>query len=245
MKRILPLLILLLFGVGIAPVSATHPIDIRHLNPAGDERAVKDFNGIVAGGPVRVVVKFGDKESLRFEGDADAISTLVSEVKGELLIIRPKTSWVSWARKYAGKQITAYVTAKQITSLSMSGDGSISVTGTVVATEFTATLSGSGSIKANVEADKITGVVSGSGSSDISGKADVASVTLSGPGNFGSKQLAVNKELSARISGAGSIKASTDGKINAVISGSGHVYFAGAPEIEQRVIGAGGVAELK
>lgn len=211
----------------------------------GDERAVKNFNGIVAGGPIKVMVEFGDKESLRFEGDADAISTLVSEVKGELLIIRPKTSWVSWARKYAGKQIIARVTARQITSLSMSGDGSISVTGTVVAAEFASTLSGSGSIRARVEADKITGVLSGSGISDISGEAGLASVTLSGPGSFGSKKLMVKNELSARISGAGSIKVSTDGKIKAMISGSGHVYYAGAPEIEQRVIGAGGVAELK
>lgn len=212
------------------------------LNIGFQDRQVKNFNGIIAGGPIEVIVKLGTKESLRFEGDKDAIATLISEVKGDKLVIRPQTSWVSWARKYENKKIVAYVTAKQLSSLTMSGDGSITVTGNISAAEFTATLSGSGFIKANVEADKITGIVSGSGNANISGEADVASITLSGTGNFGSKALSVD-QLSARISGKGSIHLSTNGKIKALISGSGHVYYSGNPEIEKTVLGSGDVIE--
>jgi hypothetical protein len=242
MKPLFPLLFAALLcatNVKSKPITTVSPATAA---PAVDERSVKDFNGIIAGGPIQVVVKFGQTESLRFEGDKEAISTLVTEVKGDKLVIRPKTSWVSWARKYEGKKIIAYVTAKQLSSLSMSGDGSITVSGTLTAAEFATTLSGSGSIKANVEADKITGVLSGSGTVNISGKADLASVTLSGPGSFGSKTLSVN-ELSARISGKGSITVHTDGKIKAVISGSGHVYYSGNPEIQKTVLGSGGVIE--
>ena len=189
-----------------------------------------------------MVVKFGSKESLRFEGDKEAISTLVSEVKGDKLIIRPQTSWVSWSRKYQNKKIIAYVTARQISSLTMSGDGSITASGKITASEFAVTLSGSGFIKANVEADKITGVVSGSGTANITGTAEAASVTLSGPGSFGSKMLSVN-ELSARISGKGNINMTTNGKIKAFISGSGHVYYSGNPEIEKTIVGSGNVVE--
>lgn len=219
----------------------------KALSPAtvvapGDERTVKNFNGVVAGGPIQVIVTLGDKETLRFEGDAGAISTLVSEVRGELLIIRPQTSWISWSRKYEGKKITAYVTARQLSSISMSGDGSIRVIGTVTAAEFAATLSGSGSIKAYVEADKITGVLSGSGTSDISGKTGLATITLSGTGTFGSKALSAD-EVSARISGKGNIRISTNGKIKATISGSGQIYYSGDADIEQTVIGTGGVTK--
>ena len=212
-------------------------------NAQNAERNVKNFNGVVAGGPIDVIIKFGDKESLRFEGDAAAVASLVSEVKGDVLIIRPQTSWVSWARKYENKKITAYVTAKQLSSLTMSGNGSIAVSGTITAAEFAVTLSGSGSIKANVDADKITGVLSGSGTSNISGKAGEASVTLSGPGTFGSKTLTVNG-LSARISGKGNIYINTKGKIKAFISGSGHVFYTGNADIEKTVIGSGGVSEI-
>lgn len=207
-----------------------------------DEREVKNFNGIIAGGPIEVVVKFGNKESLRFEGDKEAISTLVTEVKGDKLIIRPQTSWVSWSRKYQNKKIIAYVTARQISSLTMSGDGSITVSDKITASEFVVTLSGSGFIKANVEADRITGIVSGSGTANISGTADEASVKLSGPGSFGSKMLSVD-ELSAMISGKGNINVTTNGKINAMISGSGHIYYSGNPEIEKKVLGSGDVVE--
>lgn len=231
----------LLFSTGLKshPVTPVVP-HIASANP--DERNVKNFNGIIAGGPIEVVVKLGNTESLRFEGDKEAIATLISEVKGDKLVIRPQTSWVSWARKYENKKIIAYVTAKQLSSLTMSGDGSITVSGTLTASEFATTLSGSGSIKANVTADRLTAVVSGSGNAEISGKAGFASVTLSGAGSFGNKTLSVN-ELSARISGKGNINISTNGSITALISGSGHVYYTGNPEIQKTVIGSGGVVE--
>lgn len=221
---------------------ATTPVGINKPAFSSDEREVKNFNGIIAGGPIEVIVKFGNKESLRFEGDKEAIATLVSEVKGDKLVIRPQTSWISWAKKYENKKIIAYVTAKQLSSLTMSGDGSIMVSGTITAREFAMTLSGSGTIKANVEADKITAIVSGSGTAAVSGNADVASVTVSGPGTFGSKALTVD-QLSARMSGKGSIRITTNGKIKALISGSGHIYYSGNPEIEKTVLGSGDVTE--
>nr|WP_068887567.1 head GIN domain-containing protein [Pedobacter panaciterrae] len=211
--------------------------------PSSDERTVKNFTGVAAGGPINVVIKMGSTESLKFEGDAEAISTLISEVKGNILVIRPKNSWTSWAKKYEGKTITAYVTAKDITSLTMSGNGSIIVNGELTSGEFTSTLSGSGSIKANINVDKLTGVISGSGNLNISGKTDAVQITISGSGNLNGKTLITNR-LSTRISGSGTVSIKTDGTIKAFISGSGNVYYSGNPTIEKTVIGSGGVSEL-
>lgn len=208
-----------------------------------DQRDVKNFNGVVAGGPIEVIVTIGTTEGLKFEGDADAIATLTSEVKGGILIIKPKTSWTSWAHKYENKKIIAYVSAKDITSLTMSGNGSIKVKGTVMAEELTTTLSGSGSIVAKIDADKLTSVISGSGTLDLTGKADKANVTLSGSGKFNAKTIELN-DLDTRISGSGSVNVKVEGNIKALISGSGHVYYSGNPGIEQRVIGSGGVSKI-
>ncbi|TKC08974.1 head GIN domain-containing protein [Pedobacter frigoris] len=243
MKRSFSILLVAILAIGYTDTFADQSININTFHIAKDERNVKNFNGIAAGGPIDVIVKIGDKESLTFEGDEEAIATLISEVKGNILIIRPQNSWKSWAKKYENKKITAHVTAKQISSLAMSGNGTINISGTATASEFAVTLSGSGSIKANVDADKITGVLSGSGSIVLSGKADDASVTLSGSGSFGSKTLAVNN-LSARVSGSGNININTDGNIKAVISGSGHVYYSGNPEINETVLlGSGRVSK--
>lgn len=242
MKVLFAILLPSLLFSQVNTAQASPELTINVVKLGFDERNVSNFNGIVAGGPIEVIVKFGNKESLRFEGDKEAIATLVSEVKGNQLIIRPKTSWISWAKKYEGKKITAYVTARSLSSLAMSGDGSITVIGKITASELALTLSGSGSIKANVEVDQITGLVSGSGAANISGVADEASVKVSGTGSFGSKMLTVD-ELSAMISGRGNVYINTDGKIKAMISGSGHVYYSGNPEIEKRVLGSGDVIE--
>ena len=209
----------------------------------GDEREVKNFNGIAAGGPITVIVKLGNTESLKFEGDADAISTLVAEVKGSILIIRPETSWKSWSRKYEGKKIIAYVTAKQISSLTMSGDGSISVEGTVNTSDLATTISGSGKVNVNTNARKVTSVISGSGNLNISGKTEEASVTISGSGAFNGKSL-TTQDFSTRISGSGSVNIHADRKLNVLISGSGSVNYSGNPEIDKTVVGSGRIRKI-
>ncbi|HKG08239.1 MAG TPA: head GIN domain-containing protein [Pedobacter sp.] len=243
MKRIIPIL----FTAAICAANLTTiagPVTAgKSINYKNDERKVKNFSGVVAGGPIEVIITMGSTENLRFEGDAEAIATLVSEVKGEVLIIRPAVSWKSWARKYEGKKITAYVNAKTITSLSMSGDGSITLKGVARATELAITLSGSGRVKTAIDADLLTSTLSGSGSLEISGKADKASVNISGSGSISGKTLAIT-DLTSRISGSGSISAKVSGNIKALISGSGHVYYTGNPSIEQKVLGSGGVSEL-
>jgi hypothetical protein len=206
-------------------------------------RVVKDFKGVAAGGPIDVIVKIGNTESVRFEGDAEAISTLVTEVKSGILIIRPETSWTSWAKKYENKKITAYVTAKTINSLTMSGNGALSVTGAVDGSDLTTTLSGSGSITTDVNVNELTGVISGSGNINIKGKADRAKVTLSGSGRFAGKGLTV-ESLSTTISGSGIVNIHAQSQINAVIAGSGQVIYSGAASVKKTVIGSGGVSKI-
>lgn len=206
---------------------------------------VKNFNSVAAGGPLEVIVTLGNTEGVRFEGDEEAISTLVTEVKGSALIIRPKMSWTSWTHKYKDKKIIAHVSAKTIKSLTMSGDGSITVKGTISENSLVTTLSGSGSITANVIVGELTGVVSGSGKLNISGEADEASATISGSGVLAKKGALKVGSLSAKISGSGSAYVHTNGEISALISGSGKVYYTGNADIsERKFLGSGGIKKL-
>lgn len=210
---------------------------------AKQEREVKNFNGVAAGGPIHVVITLGNTESLRFEGDSDAISTLITEVKGSILIIRPQNSWTSWERKYQNKKITAYVSAKTIKSLTMSGNGSMAVTGKINIPALAATLSGSGSISASAEVNDFTGVISGSGNLNFSGSADHASIVVSGSGSFTKKGFSVGR-LSTVISGSGSVNVNANENIEAVISGSGSINYSGNAKVEKRVTGSGSVRKI-
>ncbi|MCZ4225063.1 head GIN domain-containing protein [Pedobacter rhodius] len=243
MKKILSILfVALLFTINFS-ATAKFPITISSSKLSGDDRDVKNFNGVAAGGPINVVITLGSTESCRFEGDADAISTLITEVKGNVLIIRPQNSWTSWEHKYENKKITAYVTAKTITSLTMSGSGNMTVKGNVTAKTLSTTLSGSGSINTNVNVDDFNGVISGSGKLNINGAADDANVVISGSGNFSGKGLSVNN-LSTTVSGSGTIDIKADRSIKAVISGSGNVNYSGNATVEKTVIGSGRVRKI-
>lgn len=236
-------LIAALFSALFTPVLASQPIVIGVSKFIKEEREAKNFNGIALAGPIHVVVTLGATESLRFEGDAEAISTLITEVKGSILIIRPKNSWMSWTRKYQDKKITAYVSAKTIKSLTCSSSGSITVNGKIKAPELTTTLSGSGSISASVEVNKYTGVISGSGGLNISGSANDASIILSGSGSFKKGGFTVGN-LSAAVSGSGSIHVNVSENLEAAISGSGSINYSGDAKVEKRVTGSGRVRKV-
>lgn len=228
---------------GVQPLLASYPINISTAKNKIDERDVRDFNGVIAGGPITVIITLGNTEGVRFEGDADAIATLITEKRGTALVIRPQNSWTSWARKYQGKKITAYVSAKTIKSLTMSGDGKMSVTNKIDTEGLNIILSGSGSITANINVNGIVANVSGSGSLNLSGSADNANVNISGSGSLAKKGFTVGN-LSSVISGSGSVYANVEDSINATISGSGSINYSGDPEVKQRVFGSGRVRKI-
>lgn len=243
MKKIFPILIAALTLTTSINATSKPQNNISTSIIADDDRDVKDFNGVAGGGPIDVIITLGDTESCRFEGDAEAISTLVTEVKGHILIIRPKTSWTSWAKKYENKKITAHVTAKAINSLTMSGSGSIVVNGLVNFGDLATTLSGSGSIKVTTNADNFTNVITGSGTVYLSGDAEKANIILSGSGNFAGKNFSVS-ELSTKISGSGTVNIKADVKIKALIVGSGTIKYSGDADVDKSVIGSGKVIKI-
>lgn len=247
-KKYFSIGLMLAVAVAVAtPAQSELPVNISasKTKTKVKDTEVKNFNSVAAGGPLEVIVTLGNTEGIRFEGDEEAISTLVTEVKGSALIIRPKMSWTSWAHKYKGKKITAYVNAKNISSLTMSGDGSISVKGTIDNNSLTTTLSGSGSISATVDVQEYTAVVSGSGKLNISGEAGETSATISGSGVLSKKGALKVNSLSAKISGSGSAYVHTNGEISVFVSGSGKVYYTGNADVsENKLFGSGGVKKL-
>jgi len=232
-------LILALFST--TPLFASPVTEINAANLFQEEREVNNFNAIALAGPIQVVVTLGTTEGLRFEGDAEAIATLITEVKDNVLIIRPKNSWTSWSRTYQNKKITAYVSAKTIKNLTCSSSGSIIVNGEIKVETLTTTLSGSGSISANADVENYTGVVSGSGSLQVAGSAKTASIVLSGSGSFARKGGFSVGHLSAVVSGSGSINVNVTEHLDAAVSGSGSINYSGDAKVKKRVTGSGRV----
>jgi hypothetical protein len=243
MKKVFAILLASLTLTSSINVIAKNQININTSKNNGDNRDVKNFNGVAAAGPINVIVTLGNSESCRLEGDADALASIVTEVKGNVLVIRPQTSITSWTRKYEGKKITAYVTAKELASLTVSGDGNLNVNGKISTGSLTTTVSGSGSIKATADVDNYSGVISGSGAINITGGADHAKVVISSSGTFAGKSFST-KTLTSTISGSGTVNIAVSESIRAVISGSGSVNYSGNPSVDKTVVGSGGVRKV-
>lgn len=201
------------------------------------------FNGIIVGGPINVVVTLGDKEDCRFEGDEEAIESLVAQVEGNSLVIRPQVSWKSWAKKYENKKITAFVSARNLVALTMSGSGNMVVNGIISNKKISITLSGSGSIKANVDADHLSSTLSGSGTLNISGASVSSNLVLSGSGAFAGKNFEVNT-FTATVSGSGSTNIHVEKSISATIFGSGNINYTGNATVEKTVVGSGKITKV-
>jgi len=243
MKKVFAILLASLTLTSSINVIAKNQININNSKNNSDDRDVKNFNGVAAAGPINVIVTLGNSESCRLEGDADALASIVTEVKGNVLVIRPQTSITSWTRKYEGKKITAYVTAKELASLTVSGDGNLSVNGKISTGSLTTTVSGSGSIKASADVDNFSGVISGSGAINITGGADHAKVVISSSGTFAGKSFST-KTLTSTISGSGTVNIAVSESIRAVISGSGSVNYSGNPSVDKTIVGSGGVRKV-
>ena len=173
----------------ILTISATAHADIYHKSEPGkvltqEERQLGSFKGVAISGAVKAFVKMGNEEKVRLEGDQEAIAQLITEIKDGILIIRPKTKWKDWNRKFDDSRVTAYVTAKKLGSLIMSGSGSIEVQGSINNPSLATTLSGSGDIKVPANVNTLTAIISGSGNIEMEGKANQAKIIINGSGNF-------------------------------------------------------------
>ncbi len=226
------------------PAYAITKRNLKTERVVGDE--IKNFNAVAAGGPIEVIITLGNEEGFKFEGDAEAIESLVAEVKGSALIIRPKVSWTSWSHKYKDKKIVAHVKAINLGSLTMSGDGAITVKGTIRQQALIVTLSGSGRVNAAIDVDDFNAVISGSGFANVAGDAENVNAVISGSGSVAIKEKPLKAgNVSAKISGSGKVYVHTDGEIKALISGSGSVFYSGNPDVsEKKLLGSGGVKPL-
>lgn len=246
MKTLKALVILALFlfsytsGIASAKSNSAHAIK-NNISAFQDARPLGSFKGIAAGGPLNIKVTMAGTESIRFEGDKDAIAELVTEVVNGILTIKPKTKWNDWSRRHRDVEITVYISAKRLSSLTMSGSGNLEVTNAVNGPELVSTLSGSGSIKATANVKSFTGVLSGSGNINLTGKSDDSNLTISGSGSFKGKSFSAAK-VSVQISGSADVYIRATQNLDAVISGSGSVVYSGDATVKKTIIGSGSVS---
>lgn len=196
------------------------------------------FDKVEISAPVDAHINVGSAASLSFEGFANLMPYLHTEVRnGTLRIFTDEGTELSTDRN-----VIANITLPTLTGLALHGSSDAIVSGAVRAARFGLDVSGASAVDIQeVHVQSFDADMSGSadlklgtgeireGSFEVSGSASIKA--------FGVQQQQTTLDLS------GSTDAEVADKLNVDISGAGSVRYKGHPKITQDVSGSGSVEE--
>jgi hypothetical protein len=205
-----------------------------------DIRLVNGFNKLNFKAVGKIELSQADKDELVIEADRELCSRIKTEVIDDILIITQKGDWLDWiGNPFANPDpIVFHVKMKNITSLSLSGPGTLvcpNITGEVLQL----TLSGPGVMTfSKISVNSVKTDLSGVGSVQISGETDTQIINLSGAGNYKSNDLQSNS-AKINLSGVGNATIWAKNALDVQISGAGSVEYLDHPQITKKISGIG------
>ena len=201
-------------------------------DPNVEKRDVKSFHAIKISNAFDVYINQGNEEAVAVSASElqyrDHIKTTVENGVLKIWFENEKKFW----RGFNGNKmkLKAYISFKDIDALDINGACDVEVVGTLKADKLDVDLSGASDLKGAFEIKDFTVKLSGASDMKISGKADKTKIDVSGASEFkgydlstdycnaeasgaSGVQITVNRELSARASGASGVGYKGEGVI--------------------------------
>lgn len=223
MKKIL----FVLLTVGIVSTVAAQKI-----NDANAEvREAKNFHAIKLSNAFDVYITQGNEESVAVSASEEKYKKEI-EVKVENGVLSIGLKKGNWTKNWnTGKmKLRAYISFKNIVKLDVSGACDVNFQGTIKADDLSIVLSGASDIDGDFDVKKMKLDMSGASDMTLKGSASSLSIEASGACSFkgydlktdycdvdisgaSSVRITVNKELSAKATGASDVKYKGDGLI--------------------------------
>ena len=202
---------------------------------AQSERNVSGFNSIKITGPMNVNITQGDNESVRVEADQEDMERIITEVNGNVLMISAK-------ELKGNKDVTIHVTAKEITSVDLTGSGNVTGRNLIKGQSLRLMIAGSGNMSMDVGVNDLIVGLTGSGNLTLTGQTQDLKMRVSGSGNADALKLHAQK-ADVHVSGSGNAMVNVKGDLTGSLSGSGDIEFMGTPKINN--INVRGSGKLK
>jgi hypothetical protein len=196
-------------------------------DPNAQVRSVSGYHGVSVSGSIELFLTQGNEESVVISADDTNIrDKVITEVDDGILRIyleRKNKIQIDWPNK---NKIRAYVSVKDIDYLSSSGSGKLHIEGNIKADKLKVDISGSGNVEGAVTTKEFSLGISGSANADLSGTAEKSDFHISGSGNIKSYDFST-EYCTASISGSGDVRVTVTKELSAHISGSGSVFIKG------------------
>jgi len=127
------------------------------------------------------------------------------------------------------KSVTIRVYFTSLSSVYLSGVGSVTSEDKIEASKLTATLKGTGDMSLDVDCSEFVGNMYGTGAFYVSGTADKGLVRVEGVGGFNGFDLLCT-DMDVTVSGVGSAKVHATESLTATLNGVGSIKYKGNPE---------------
>lgn len=205
-------------------------------NVVTEERTVGDFTAISLQGAGELIIEQGDTTALTIEADDNLMDDLISEVRGDTLVIGYEEGTIV----LSFEKIIFHLTVKDLDRIDVAGAGSVK-TDSLKAKELDLTSSGAGNFDmSNLQATSVNVEIGGLANFELSGQTDALAVEISGSGQFDGKDLA-SKTASVTINGLGNADVRASDTLDVSINGGGNVTYYGNPQVSQSISGMGNV----
>lgn len=230
--------------------------------PARQEKEVRkistEFSGIELATHGELLVKLGEKVELVVEADEEIIDRIVTEVRGDTLIIRKKERTSHWlqdlfgSRRVKPMRFSLTVLPEQLDHLVASSHGDISVPelkgqrvsvelsshgeveiGEIKAERVEIDLSSHGDLRiGKLAAERLRTEMSSHGLVQIrSGQVDSQEINLSSHGDYLAEGLE-SRDAVVDLSSHGTAKVYATRRLEASITSHGDLYYRGDPELD-------------
>lgn len=208
-------------------------------NMKTEKRSVGDYDQIRCAGSLDYILVAGKEGELKLEGEENLLEYVVTEVKGDKLVVKVengvnlRTSW--------NKTIKITIPFKDVSKVSLSGSGDLYTKDVIKANNLEVSLAGSGDVIVMVDTESVEGNISGSGDLTLKGTTNNLDASVSGSGDFNGFDLEANHTIVA-VAGSGDAEVVSNKSIKARVSGSGDIQYRGNPKREDtKVSGSGSI----
>lgn len=194
-----------------------------------ETRSVRAFKTIQVSSGIDLYLSQENNQSVKVESKKDQLDNVITEVKGDALIIKLDKKGGSWS--WNNSNVRVYVRTATLEALSASGGSDVYGQTAWKLDDFKIQASGGSDMDLEITASDISIQSSGGSDIELSGAADILKIQSSGGSDINAKKLIV-KSADIRSSGASDVSIHVTDKLVVEASGASDVTYKGNPKIK-------------
>ncbi len=191
-------------------------------NLVKQDRKIGQFTAISAGTGLDVYIIQGDKEAVSVETDENLQDNIITEVRGDKLVVKVEES----IRR--AKAMSVYITIVDVNKINISSGCDFETKSKIKVQELDITVSSGADAKLDIQADKLSCSVSSGADANLWGTANYFSAKASSGSDLNARELSA-KICKAKASSGADVSVNASEEIQASANSGGDVTYYGNP----------------